>query len=54
MKSASFAAVDPGAESGRVILGTPKQNKLIIQESHRFSNGGIRLGKNLHWPVFRR
>jgi rhamnulokinase len=53
MTSPSFAAVDLGAESGRVILGTLKKKKLQIQEVHRFSNGGVRLGKNLHWDILR-
>jgi rhamnulokinase len=51
MTSSTFAAIDLGAESGRVILGTLEKDKLQIQEFHRFSNGGVRLGKNLHWDV---
>ena len=49
MSSPSFhAAVDLGAESGRVILGTLDQGRLTIDEIHRFPNrmrdqdGGLR------------
>jgi rhamnulokinase len=49
MTSASFAAVDLGAESGRVILGVLKDQKLQIEEINRFPNGGIRLGDDLYW-----
>jgi len=49
MSSPSFhAAVDLGAESGRVILGTLDQGRLTIEEIHRFPNrmrdqdGGLR------------
>ena len=49
MSSPSFhAAVDLGAESGRVILGTLDQGRLTIEEMHRFPNrmrdqdGGLR------------
>ena len=39
MSSPSFhAAVDLGAESGRVILGTLAQGRLTIEEIHRFPN----------------
>jgi len=51
MTSPSFAAVDLGAESGRVILGTFKGKHLQIEEVHRFPNGGVRLGESLHWDV---
>ncbi len=53
MTSSSFAAVDLGAESGRVILGTLADQKLKIEEIHRFPNGGVRLGYSLFWDVLR-
>lgn len=49
----SFAAVDLGAESGRVILGQLDDNKLNLKEIHRFTNGGVRIGGSLHWDVLR-
>lgn len=35
-----YAAVDLGADSGRVIVGTVGE----IEEVHRFKNGPVRLG----------
>ncbi len=49
----SFVAVDLGAESGRVMLGTLDGTCLQLDEVHRFPNGGVRLGNNLHWDVLR-
>ena len=53
MTPPSFAAVDLGAESGRVILGTLKGEQLKIEEAHRFPTGGVRLGGSIHWDVLR-
>ena len=49
----SFAAVDLGAASGRVILGSLNKRKLQLQEIHRFSNAGVLVGNSLHWDVLR-
>jgi rhamnulokinase len=51
--SANFAAIDLGAESGRVILGTVCDDKLELTDLHRFPNGPIRTGDELHWDVLR-
>jgi rhamnulokinase len=53
MSSSSFAAVDLGAESGRVMLGSLTNQKIQIEEIHRFPTGGTRIGENLHWDVLR-
>lgn len=53
MSGSSFAAVDLGAESGRVMLGSLDESKLHLKEIHRFSNGGVRVGDNLYWDVLR-
>lgn len=53
MTSPSFTAIDLGAESGRVILGSLTNQKIQIEEIHRFPTGGTRIGKNLHWDVLR-
>jgi len=37
-KSTHHAAVDLGAESGRIILGTLTEGRLSIEEIHRFSS----------------
>lgn len=41
MKKRSVIAVDLGASNGRVILVTLADNKLHLQEVHRFSNEGL-------------
>ena len=40
-----FAAVDLGADSGRVIVGTVSE----IEEVHRFKNGPVRIGDSIYW-----
>lgn len=44
-----YIAVDLGAESGRVMLGTVGGNKLGLQEVYRFSNGPVKEGAGLRW-----
>jgi rhamnulokinase len=40
-----YAAVDLGADSGRVIIGTVDR----IEEVHRFANGPVRIGNSIYW-----
>lgn len=49
----NYLAIDLGAESGRTILGTLVDEKLILTETHRFPNGPVRLPDGLHWDVLR-
>lgn len=49
----SYLALDIGAESGRVMLGTLDDGRLKLSESHRFPNGPVRLPDGLHWDVLR-
>ena len=52
MSSPSFhAAVDLGAESGRVILGTLTQGRLTIEEMHRFPNRMREKDGGLRWDL---
>jgi len=44
-----YIAVDLGAESGRVMLGSLLPDKLVLQEIHRFGNGPIEENGSLHW-----
>ena len=44
-----YIAVDLGAESGRVMLGSVSTRKLILEEIHRFSNGPIEENGSLRW-----
>jgi len=47
----SFAAVDLGASSGRVMLGRVEADALNLVEAHRFPNRPARVGSTLHWDV---
>ncbi|WP_034264842.1 rhamnulokinase [Actinospica robiniae] len=47
----SFAAVDLGATSGRVVVGRVGAGDLELTEVHRFANTPVRLGGGLHWDI---
>jgi rhamnulokinase len=49
--SASVAAVDVGASSGRVMVGRVTSEELRLEEVSRFANGPVRVGATLHWDV---
>ncbi len=44
-----YIAVDLGAESGRVMIGSVSADKLVLEEIHRFSNGPIEESGSLKW-----
>lgn len=44
-------AVDLGASSGRVLAGRVLDSGIELEELHRFSNGGIHLGRRLVWNL---
>ena len=48
-----YIAVDLGAESGRVMLGSISADKLTLEEVHRFSNGPIEEAGTLRWDFER-
>lgn len=50
-KSIHCAAVDLGATSGRVILGTWTNEKLILREVHRFPNSLRSVGGHDYWDI---
>jgi sugar (pentulose or hexulose) kinase len=45
----TYIAVDLGAESGRVMLGSVSADKLTLEEIHRFSNGPVEEAGTLRW-----
>lgn len=45
------AAIDLGATSGRVILGTWSQQRLHLNEVHRFPNSFRSLGEHDYWDI---
>ncbi|MCE0523506.1 MAG: rhamnulokinase [Methylacidiphilales bacterium] len=51
MSANRYLAVDLGAESGRVMLGTLSGEKLVIEEIHRFANRVMSVSGHLHWDV---
>ena len=53
MNEKFYIACDLGAESGRVILGCLEDQKLTMEEIHRFSNGAVKVADTLRWDVAR-
>ena len=57
LTNGNYLAIDLGAESGRVILGTFDGKRLTLTEVHRFSNGPIKILHNgethMHWDALR-
>ncbi|GAB2685683.1 rhamnulokinase [Kribbella swartbergensis] len=45
------AAVDLGASSGRVMLGSVGDGVLELSEIHRFWNGPVQVRNTLHWDI---
>ncbi len=48
----SFLAIDLGASSGRAMLGTVQNDRLALQEIHRFSNPLVEVNGRLYWDLF--
>ena len=46
-----YIAIDIGAESGRVIIGTLTDGKISLEEVHRFANGPVQVMGHLHWDA---
>jgi rhamnulokinase len=51
MTPRSFAAVDLGASSGRVIVARVGDDELALHEAHRFPNRPVRAAGTLYWDV---
>lgn len=51
--STHHLAIDLGAESGRLMLGTLADGLLSLKEVHRFPTGATRAGESLHWDMAR-
>ena len=50
-RPAVFAAIDLGAESGRVLCGRLVDGHMQLDEAHRFSNRPVRLPDGLRWNL---
>jgi rhamnulokinase len=46
-----YLACDLGADSGRLMLGTLDNGKIILEELHRFPNGPVKTPDGLHWNL---
>ena len=51
MSDSAYAAVDLGAESGRVMLGQIEAGRARLRLAHRFPNRPVRLPDGLHWNL---
>ena len=51
MKTINSVAVDLGASSGRVIVGSWSENRLTLTEVHRFPNHFRSLGGHDYWDL---
>ena len=51
MASTRYIAIDLGAESGRVMLGTLEHGRLELEEIHRFGNVPVEIAGGLHWNI---
>jgi rhamnulokinase len=47
----AFAAIDLGAESGRVVHGRLDRDRVTLWVAHRFANRPVRLPDGLHWNL---
>ncbi len=53
MNKKQVLAVDFGASSGRVMLGSFDGEKIQVKELHRFSNDPVILGNTMYWDFLR-
>src|SRR4051812_20178533 len=46
-----YVAFDLGAESGRAVLGRLENDRLTLEEKHRFPTTNGKINGHLHWNV---
>jgi rhamnulokinase len=46
-------AFDFGAESGRAVLGTLEDQKITLDEIHRFPTGMVKIDNHFYWNIYR-
>ena len=51
MKNKKFIAFDIGAESGRCVVASLIDNKIILDEVHRFPAHNIKYANGFHWDI---
>lgn len=47
-----FIGFDLGAESGRCIVATLKDQKIVLNEVHRFTTHNLQYDNGFHWDIF--
>ena len=47
-----FFAVDLGATSGRTIIGTLGDERIVLEELTRFDNNLIETGGHFYWDIY--
>ncbi|NDW09002.1 rhamnulokinase family protein [Dysgonomonas sp. 520] len=52
MKTYNFLAFDIGATSGRSIIGTLKEGKLVLNELTRFPNNIVKIQGKFYWDIY--
>src|SRR5271157_125076 len=53
LNMSNYLAIDLGAESGRVMLGSLNGDRLSLEELHRFANQPVHLPSGRYWDAFR-
>ena len=48
-----YLAFDLGADSGRAVVGHLEDDRMRLEEIHRFPNGPVRVLDSLHWDALR-
>jgi rhamnulokinase len=51
MEQSKYLAFDFGAENGRAVIGILRDNKIYLEEVHRFTNKQIHVLGHLHWDI---
>ncbi|MBN2153226.1 MAG: rhamnulokinase [Candidatus Lokiarchaeota archaeon] len=51
--ASKYIAVDMGAESGRLVLGSISDGRLKVKEIHRYKTQGTEIHGHLYWDVLR-
>jgi rhamnulokinase len=51
IETANFIAADLGAASGRIMVGQWNGRTFVLDELHRFPNGGVQISGHLHWDL---
>lgn len=52
MNNKNFLAFDLGASSGRAMLGTISNGKILLREIHRFPNQMVKINGHFYWNIF--